>query len=84
MSRYNTIAETFDFRQRAVLNGTRGIRHGVTPARIEKRIYRYVRSTRYGQPVQQSQVSLSARLTLVPVSMRAHIPLRERERERGE
>jgi len=48
MSRYNTIAETFDFKQRSILNGTREIRNGVTPrsARIEECIYRYVRSTR--------------------------------------
>lgn len=80
MSRYSIIAETFDFKQRAVLNGTRGIRHGVTPGE-DRGAYISIRAIDgVGQPV-QNQASLSVRPTLVPVSMRAHPSPRARGRE---
>lgn len=86
MSRYSTIAETFDFKQRSILNGTRKIRSGVTPgsAQIEKCIYRYVQSTRDTRSA-CTQPTLFSHLTLVLVSMRAHLSVSLRgEEEEGE
>lgn len=85
MSRYSIIAETFDFKQRSILNGTREIRNGVTPgsARIEKCVYRYVRSTRVGLYNSQPclAVGLSSWFQCGLISLFAR--RRERERMRG-
>lgn len=89
MSRYSIIAETFDFKQRSILNGTREIRNGLTPgsARIEKCVYRYVRSTRETRSRSVHRPTLFSRPTLRPgfnagSSLFAERRERERERER--